>query len=96
MPGLVEAAAGVYVMKVASCGDPDRPRPAECLAPGTPPPAWSARTTGRPGPLQPDRRLGVQQVRNLAWKLHDAELGARCLLRDRDSKFNAEFARGDR
>jgi putative transposase len=33
----------------------------------------------------------VQQARNLAWKLHDGELGARFLLHDRDSKFRAAF-----
>ena len=33
----------------------------------------------------------VQQARNLAWKLQDAELGARFLLRDRDAKFSAPF-----
>jgi putative transposase len=33
----------------------------------------------------------VQQARNLAWKLQDAELRAGHLLRDRDSKFTAAF-----
>ncbi len=32
-----------------------------------------------------------QQARNLAWKQQDGELGARFLLRDRDSKFSAGF-----
>ena len=33
----------------------------------------------------------VQQARNLVWKLQDADLGARFLLPDRDSKFSTAF-----
>ncbi len=33
----------------------------------------------------------VQQARNLAWKLQDAELSARFLLCDRDAKFSGAF-----
>ena len=33
----------------------------------------------------------VQQARNLAWRLQEAELSASILLRDRDSKFSAAF-----
>ena len=39
----------------------------------------------------PTAQWVTQQARNLAWKLHEGDLQARFLLRDRDTQFTASF-----
>ena len=42
----------------------------------------------------PDSAWVAQQARNLAWSLPDRKMPVRCLIRDRDSKFQLSLGSG--